>query len=109
MKNKDKPFSNPSLEIVNYINSLGSFPIVGQNSALSQRPLTLRGKLASKTFQLVVLGQFKRGKTSFINALSGEDLLPTAVVPLTSIITILKYGKEGDHPSGKLSRHLSVY
>jgi len=42
--------------------------------------------------QLVVLGQFKRGKTTFINALIGINLLPTAVIPLTSVVTILKYG-----------------
>ncbi len=52
----------------------------------------LRDKLASNTFNLVVLGQFKRGKTSLINALLGMDILPVAVVPLTSIATILTYG-----------------
>ncbi|MFW0884224.1 dynamin family protein [Candidatus Acidulodesulfobacterium sp. H_13] len=49
-------------------------------------------KLKADVFSLVVAGQFKRGKTTFINALLGEDLLPTAVIPLTSIITILRYG-----------------
>lgn len=50
-------------------------------------------KLSDNHFNLVVIGQFKRGKTTFINALLGQDLLPTAVIPLTSIITVLKYGK----------------
>lgn len=49
-------------------------------------------KLSDNRFVLAVLGQFKRGKTTFINALLGENLLPTAVIPLTSIITVLKYG-----------------
>ncbi len=49
-------------------------------------------KLKADVFLLVVAGQFKRGKTTFINALLGEDLLPTAIIPLTSIITILMYG-----------------
>ncbi len=40
-----------------------------------------------------MLGQFKRGKTSLINALLGADILPVAVVPLTSIATILTYGE----------------
>ena len=48
-------------------------------------------KLKADVFLLVVAGQFKRGKTTFINALLGEDLLPTAIIPLTSIITILRY------------------
>jgi GTPase SAR1 family protein len=41
----------------------------------------------------VVVGQFKRGKTSLINALLGADILPVAVVPLTSIATVMTYGE----------------
>jgi GTPase Era involved in 16S rRNA processing len=53
----------------------------------------LREKIEMNTFNLVVVGQFKRGKTSLINALLGADILPVAVVPLTSIVTILTYGE----------------
>ena len=53
----------------------------------------LREKVETNTFNLVVVGQFKRGKTSLINALLGADILPVAVVPLTSIVTIMKYGE----------------
>jgi GTP-binding protein EngB required for normal cell division len=49
-------------------------------------------KVRTNTLNLVVVGQFKRGKTCLINALMGVDLLPTGVVPLTSIVTILTYG-----------------
>lgn len=52
----------------------------------------LREKVETNTFNLVVVGQFKRGKTSLINALLGADILPVAVVPLTSIVTIMTYG-----------------
>ncbi|MCE5241663.1 MAG: dynamin family protein [Syntrophobacteraceae bacterium] len=51
-------------------------------------------KLERNTFNLVVVGQFKRGKTCLINALLGSDILPVAVVPLTSIVTVLTYGEE---------------
>ena len=86
MKNK----ASNGLE--DYLDVLGALPSVKQNAFLSNRILALREKLQNKIFQLVVLGQFKRGKTSLINALFGESLLPTAIVPLTSIITILRYG-----------------
>jgi GTPase SAR1 family protein len=39
-----------------------------------------------------VLGQFKRGKSTLVNALIGEAVLPTSVVPLTSIPTFLRSG-----------------
>ena len=51
-----------------------------------------RIKLEEEAFNLVVLGQFKRGKSTFINALLGESILPTAIIPLTSVVTILRYG-----------------
>jgi len=53
----------------------------------------LRDKLRTDTFNLVVVGQFKRGKTSLINALLGNPILPVSVVPLTSIVTIITYGE----------------
>lgn len=52
---------------------------------------SLSERLETQTFNLVVFGEFKRGKTTFINALIGDDLLPSAVVPLTSVVTILHY------------------
>ncbi len=62
--------------------------------AVSQCPCSeLQDKLLKNRFNLVVVGQFKRGKTTFINALLGKDLLPTAVVPLTSIVTVIEYGR----------------
>ncbi|WP_174589684.1 dynamin family protein [Methanocella conradii] len=60
--------------------------------AATQEVDGLLEKLDSDSFNLVVLGQFKRGKTTFINALLGDNVLPTAVVPLTSIITAIRYG-----------------
>ena len=50
-------------------------------------------KLRENRFNLVVLGAFKRGKSTLINALLGESLLPTAIVPLTSVVTVLGYGE----------------
>lgn len=53
----------------------------------------VRDKIRTNTFNLVVVGQFKRGKTMLINALLGADILPVAVVPLTSIATVLTFGE----------------
>ena len=49
-------------------------------------------KLAQDRFNLVVVGQFKRGKSSLMNAVLARDLLPTGYLPLTSAITALCYG-----------------
>jgi GTPase Era involved in 16S rRNA processing len=54
----------------------------------------LQKRLREGHFHLAVLGQFKRGKSSFINALIGEAILPTAIVPLTALPTFVRWGAE---------------
>jgi GTPase Era involved in 16S rRNA processing len=53
----------------------------------------LQERLAEERFHLAILGQFKRGKSSLLNAILGAPLLPTGVVPLTSIPTFLRAGQ----------------
>ena len=45
-------------------------------------------------FRVVVMGTFKNGKSSIINALIGKRVLPEAVVPATAIISYLRYGDD---------------
>jgi GTP-binding protein EngB required for normal cell division len=52
----------------------------------------LRDRLAGGQFHLAVLGQFKRGKSTLLNALLGQEILPTGVVPLTAIPTFIRPG-----------------
>jgi len=58
-----------------------------------ERLEALAARLASGRFHLAVLGQFKRGKSTLLNALLGEGVLPTAVVPLTAIPTFIRSGE----------------
>ena len=56
-------------------------------------------KVASKNlregvFRLMVLGDMKRGKSTFLNALIGENILPSDVNPCTALLTILRYGRD---------------
>jgi GTP-binding protein EngB required for normal cell division len=55
--------------------------------------LELREKLAADKVRLAVLGQMKRGKSSLLNSLLGENVLPTGVLPLTSVVTEIRYAK----------------
>ena len=52
----------------------------------------LMARLAEDRFTLAVLGQFKRGKSSLMNAIIGRELLPVGILPLTSAITSLRFG-----------------
>jgi hypothetical protein len=50
-------------------------------------------RLAEDRFVLLVAGRFSRGKTSLMNAILGLDRLPTGILPLTSVITSVVYGR----------------
>ncbi len=50
--------------------------------------------LKKGVFRLLVLGDMKRGKSTFLNALIGENLLPSDVNPCTAVLTVLRYGAE---------------
>ncbi len=54
----------------------------------------LLGRLQEQRFHLAVLEQFKRGKSSLLNALLGEEVLPASVIPLTAIPTFVRAGNE---------------
>lgn len=52
-------------------------------------------KLREDTFKVVVMGRFKVGKSTFINALLGSgDVLPAQATPCTAVINEVKYSKE---------------
>lgn len=50
--------------------------------------------LEQGVFRLLVLGDMKRGKSTFLNALLGENLLPRDVNPCTAVLTVLRYGEQ---------------
>lgn len=54
----------------------------------------LQERLATGRFHLAVLGQFKRGKSTLLNALLGNNILPSSVVPLTAIPTFVQWGPQ---------------
>jgi small GTP-binding protein len=51
----------------------------------------LQNKLLQEKLYIVVVGLFKRGKSSLINSLLEKEIVPVAVTPLTAIITLIEY------------------
>jgi len=43
---------------------------------------------------VAVVGRFKAGKSSFLNSLVGRPLVPVGVLPLTAVVTRLRYGAQ---------------
>jgi GTPase Era involved in 16S rRNA processing/uncharacterized protein YdbL (DUF1318 family) len=45
-----------------------------------------------RSFSIAVVGEFKRGKSTFINALLGKEILPADVAPTTATLNRVTYG-----------------
>jgi len=51
-------------------------------------------RLQNEPFRVLVIGEFSRGKSTFINAYIGEKVLPSAVRPTTAVISVIRSGSE---------------
>lgn len=65
----------------------------GDERGILERMERLVDRVREQRFQLAVVGQFKRGKSTLLNALLGFDVLPTGIVPLTAIPTFLVHAE----------------
>lgn len=63
----------------------GAPEVADEASALADR-------VAEGRFYVACLGQFKRGKSTLLNALVGQPLLPAGIVPITTAVTVLRWG-----------------
>ncbi|HXW57501.1 MAG TPA: dynamin family protein [Candidatus Cybelea sp.] len=54
---------------------------------------TTAERVSAGLFYVACVGQFKRGKSTLLNALVREAILPTGVVPVTAVPTIIRYGR----------------
>lgn len=59
------------------------------------RAIRLAERLGAGRFLVAVAGEFKRGKSTLINALVRTDVLPVGVLPLTAVATELSFGEDG--------------
>ena len=74
----------------------------------------LRARLCERRLRVLVAGEAKRGKSSLVNALLGQAVLPAGVTPLTAVATTVRYGPrtrspkcQPTVPSGSVSRSRS--
>lgn len=63
-------------------------------SAEDQNALAESIQQVDDFFLLVIVGEFNAGKSAFINALLGDNILKEGVTPTTTQVNILRYGEE---------------
>lgn len=78
-------------EIKEIIKWIKGMDIVKDNPVLLQSIKKLEDDIRKSIFTVVVLGEFKRGKSTFVNALLGTPLLPMNILPETATINAIMY------------------
>jgi GTP-binding protein EngB required for normal cell division len=79
--------SAPLLRLAEIARDLGADRLATEAGAIAAR-------VAEGRFFVACVGQFKRGKSTLLNALVGRSLLPTGIVPITTVPTVIRYGSE---------------
>jgi len=63
-----------------------------QEDSIASDARQLAARIEEGRFFVACVGQFKRGKSTLLDALVGEPVLPTGVLPLTTVPTVLRHG-----------------
>lgn len=80
---------NDLMEVLKTESEYDIFP-----SVLKEEVQQLAQRVQSRKFRLAVVGEFSQGKSTFLNALLGEELQPVRAIPCSGTLTVLKYGAE---------------
>jgi GTP-binding protein EngB required for normal cell division len=70
--------------------------------SVRQQALELEQRTREQRFYVACLGQFKRGKSTLLDALIGAQVLPTGILPVTAVPTIVRYGRK---PAARVRLH----
>ena len=86
------PYKQTVTQITLDLNKLREF---SQKMGLEKNALAIDDvlkRLKDDVFNVAIVGEFKRGKSTLINALLGSDVLPTDVLPATAALNKITYG-----------------
>ena len=73
------------LDLAALADELGAEEVSAESRELATR-------VSEGRFYVACVGQFKRGKSTLINALIGQPILPTGFIPVTAVPTVIRFG-----------------
>ncbi|HLH36170.1 MAG TPA: dynamin family protein [Alloacidobacterium sp.] len=74
------------LHLADLAQELGAEPVAEEARELAAR-------VSEGRFYVACVGQFKRGKSTLLNALVGHEVVPTGFVPVTAVPTVIRFGE----------------
>ena len=93
LEQRTRPQCNPGDVVADRVADLARLAEEAGASEIATDAVALVERLEEGRFYVACVGQFKRGKSTLLNALVGEPLLPAGVVPITTAVTVLRYGE----------------
>jgi Dynamin family len=87
-----RTYRDRRLELGDMIRAALHVARASRDQVAEKRARDLLARLAADRFRLAVVGQFSRGKTTLMNALLGGAYLPMGTLPVTSVITTVRFG-----------------
>src|ERR1022692_2741602 len=64
------------------------------SSRIADEARDLASRISEGRFYVACIGQFKRGKSTLINALIGDAVLPVGFTPVTAVPTVIRFGDQ---------------
>lgn len=94
-KNEQKPAAELNWSAVfKYMDDLSKMLKEDGQNELQNELLHIKKRLEQPLFSVAVVGEFSRGKSTFLNDLIGKELLPVGDLPTTAMLTKIVYGKK---------------
>ncbi|WP_039831103.1 dynamin family protein [Nocardiopsis valliformis] len=81
-------------ELLDMADTLGRSAGELDQDTLSTAVTELRDRISRDSFSVIIMGEFNSGKTTTVNALLGEKVLPVSGKPTTAVLTVVKWGQE---------------
>lgn len=89
MKEKKGKIVHSLIEVAEVVDELNEIGLNIGGSAI----LDLKNRVENDDFKVLVIGEFKNGKSTFINSMMGSKVLPAYSTPCTAVINEVKYGE----------------
>ena len=90
-----RPIQRPLPSILQLRQALDLASEVAERYGLSSTNALLascQSALTQDEITIAIVGRFKAGKSSFLNHFLGRPLLPVGVVPVTTVVTEIRFG-----------------
>lgn len=92
-------------KILNLADKIATLPSVKDTDFYREQINAVKDGIKNKVFRITVVGEFSSGKSTFLNALIGKDILPHAVKETTATITYIHNVPNGDKMENKAVVH----